>query len=169
MGFSFTLLSDSDVESAIRELNSSSSPGISGIHPKVLKLIPSILIPVYTKLFNHCFELGKIPDEWNMAVVTPLFINKGCRTNPNNYQSIYILPFFAKIFEKIVAKQITLYFENKNIFTEHQHGFRKGFSCETALHELISDLNLARNKKLISVLLFIDFRKAFNTVDSDLK
>jgi len=43
----------------------------------------------------------------------------------------------------------------------------KGHSCETALHELISDLNKARDKKLIN-LLFIDFKKAFDTVDSKL-
>ncbi len=44
----------------------------------------------------------------------------------------------------------------------------KGHSCETALHELISDLNKARDKKLINLLLFIDFKKAFDTVDSKL-
>ena len=54
------------------------------------------------------------------------------------------------------------------LFTPHQHGFRKGHSCETALHELISDLNKARDKKLITLLLFIDFKKAFDTVDSKL-
>ena len=56
----------------------------------------------------------------------------------------------------------------KILFTEHQHGFRKGHSCESALHELISDINLARDKKLTTMLLFIDFRKAFDTVDSNL-
>ena len=41
----------------------------------------------------------------------------------------------------------------------------KGFSCETALHELISEINDARDKRLITLLLFIDFRKAFDLVD----
>ena len=49
---------------------------------------------------------------------------------------------------------------------EGQHGFRNGHSCETALHELISELNKNKNKTLISLLLFIDFRKAFDLVDS---
>ena len=53
-----------------------------------------------------------------------------------------------------------------NILFKGQHGFRSGHSCETALHELISDLNVNRNKKLINILLFIDFRKAFDLVDS---
>ena len=37
---------------------------------------------------------------------------------------------------------------------------------ETALHELISYLNENRNKRAITLLLFIDFRKAFDLVDS---
>ena len=40
--------------------------------------------------------------------------------------------------------------------------------CETAFHELISDLNKTKDKKLISLLLFIDFRKAFDLVDPQL-
>ena len=49
-----------------------------------------------------------------------------------------------------------------------QHGLRDNHSCETALHELISDLNKTKEKKLISLLLFIDFRKAFDLVDPQL-
>ena len=53
-----------------------------------------------------------------------------------------------------------------NILFKCRHGFCSGHSCETALHELISDLNVNRNKKLIKILLFIDFKKAFDLVDS---
>ena len=49
-----------------------------------------------------------------------------------------------------------------------QHGFRAAHSCETALHELLSDINSIREKHLIALLLFIDFRKAFDLVDCNL-
>jgi hypothetical protein len=62
--------------------------------------------------------------------------------------------------------QITIYLNLNNILFSGQHGFRNGHSCETALHELISYLNENRNSKAISLLLFIDFRKAFDLVDS---
>ena len=39
-------------------------------------------------------------------------------------------------------------------------------SCEILLHVLISYLNENRNKRAISLLLFIDFCKAFDLVDS---
>ncbi len=144
-----------------------SSPGSSGISIKVLKLLPDCFPAIFTKLFNYCISTNSIPDDWKMALVTPLF-KKGESTSLNNYRGISVLSPIAKIFEKILASQITNYFENNNLFTPHQHGFRKNHSCESALHELISDINKARNKKLITMLLFIDFKKAFDTVDSSL-
>ena len=77
-----------------------------------------------------------------------------------------MLPPIAKIFEKILAMQISIYLNCNNILFSGQHGFRNGHSCETALHELISYLNENRNSRAISLLLFIDFRKAFDLVDS---
>jgi hypothetical protein len=84
----------------------------------------------------------------------------------NNYRGISVLPPIAKIFEKILATQISIYLSLNNILFAGQHGFRNGHSCETALHELISDLNKNIDSRLINLLLIIDFRKAFDLVDA---
>jgi hypothetical protein len=60
------------------------------------------------------------------------------------------------------------YFSSNNLFSEHQHGFRTAHSCETTLHEIISDCLGNLDKKLLNALLFIDFKKAFDMVDRDL-
>jgi hypothetical protein len=159
--------SEYEVKKIIKELTFS-SPGTSGINSKVLKLMPDAMVPIYTKLFNYCIVTKSIPDDWKSAIVTPLFKNKGESTDLNNYRGISVLSPISKIFEKILASQISNYFEENKLFTIHQHGFRKSHSCEMALHELISDLNSARDKKLTTLLLFIDFKKAFDTVDYSL-
>ena len=61
---------------------------------------------------------------------------------------------------------MTIYFNFNGLLFEEEHGFNKNHSCETALHELISSLNENRNRRLTTLLLFIDFRKAFDLVDS---
>ena len=94
--------------------------------------------------------------------MTPLYKNKGIKSDLNNYRAISIVPPIAKIF----AMQITIYLNLNNILFSGQHGFKNGHSCETALHELISYLNENRNNRAITLLLFIDFRKAFDLVDS---
>jgi len=57
------------------------------------------------------------------------------------------------------------YFTNNNLVVKNQHGLRENFSCETAMHEILNDKNLAKDKKNHALLLFIDFRKAFDTVN----
>jgi hypothetical protein len=49
-----------------------------------------------------------------------------------------------------------------------QYGFRESHSCEAALHDILSHINNAKNKRLITLLFFIDFRKAFDLVDPSL-
>jgi hypothetical protein len=164
--FSFKKVSVSEVEFHVNSMSSNSSPGYNGLHPKVLKSNPQ-LFPIITDIFNCCIESGIVPRDWKFAILTVLF-KKGDRLDMNNYRGISVLPVLAKLFEKLLAEQITSYFIANNLFYSGQHGFRKGHSCETALHELLSELNVARDLKKIVLLLFIDFRKAFDTVDADL-
>ena len=119
-------------------------------------------------MINNCIITKTIPDEWKSAVVTPLYKSKGEKSDVNNYRGISIISPIAKIFEKVLATQIIDYLTKYDILCDDQHGFRNSHSCETVLHELLTDLNDARNNKLVSLLLFIDFRKAFDLVDSNL-
>jgi hypothetical protein len=66
----------------------------------------------------------------------------------------------------MLAMQIIEYVNKEKILFDGQHGFRNNHSCETALHELITDMNKIRSNREIGMFLFIDFRKAFDLVDS---
>jgi hypothetical protein len=54
------------------------------------------------------------------------------------------------------------------LFFSGQHGFRSQHSCESALHEIIWACFENRDNKLITLLCFIDFKKAFDMVDPNL-
>ena len=166
--FSFREVNEKAVLDSLNELSASSSPGASNIPTKIILLAKDKLIPLLTILFNDIIISSCIPTEWKSAVVTPLYKSKGVKHDLNNYRGISVIPPIAKLFEKIISKQITAHFENSNLFFDGQHGFRSGHSCETALHEIISSLNENQNKRLVNLLLFIDFRKAFDTVDAEL-
>jgi hypothetical protein len=118
---------------------------------------------------DPCFQLGHKPSsDWKTAVVTLIYKNKGIKNDVNNYRGISVLPPIAKFFEKILAEQIVNYANEHNIFYSGQHGFRPGHSLETAHHKLLSDINTIWDKKSIAMPLFIEFRKAFNLVNSNL-
>jgi hypothetical protein len=61
----------------------------------------STLVPIFTALFNMAIDTCMIPSEWKSAVVTPIYKNKGLKTDVNSYRGILVLPPVAKLFEKV--------------------------------------------------------------------
>ena len=85
----------------------------------------------------------------------------------NNYRVLLTLTPIAKLFEKLISFQISNYFEEKKLFFKAQHCFCNGFLCESALHEFISDKNKSLDKMLITMIIFVDFNKAFDLLNSE--
>ena len=79
-----------------------------------------------------------------------------------------MLPPIAKLFEKLLHKQISSYLDTNKILSSDQHGFRKNHSCESALHEILSQMNTIKSNRQIGLFLFIDLKKAFDSVDQKL-
>jgi ribonuclease P/MRP protein subunit RPP40 len=73
-----------------------------------------------------------------------------------------------KIFEKILTEQLTNHLESNNLLSPSQHGFRRGLSCETALNTIVEHwrANIDNKKTVVSV--FLDLKKAFDTINHDL-
>ena len=166
--FKFRATTQSIVEKLLAKLEESSSPGVSGIPVVILKTCASELAPFLCRLFNDCISQCYFPDEFKIGLVTPLFKNKGSPHEMNNYRGITVLPPISKVFEKVMAEQLRLYFCINNLFFDGQHGFREAHSCESALHEIISACLNNMDKDLINLLLFIDFKKAFDLISPDL-
>ena len=55
-------------------------------------------------------------------------------------------------------------FDSYNILTNHQHGFRRGRSCETQLAGLVDELAKSLDNKGQTDLIILDFSKAFDKV-----
>lgn len=61
--------------------------------------------------------------------------------------------------------QMRGFLKNNNILPSKQSGFRSGYSCATALADVIDDLNRAMDKDKISILILLDFSKAFDNIN----
>ena len=99
-------------------------------------------------------------------LVRPLYIGKGARDELDNYRPFSNLNPLSKIFESILAKQRRNDFEFNNLFFEEQFGLREKKSCEHELMTMVEDWREVVVKRLVSAAVFIDLRKAFDTVIS---
>ena len=79
-----------------------------------------------------------------------------------------MLPAFEKILEKSVYLQILDYIKSKNIIDNFQSGFRENFSCESALQYVINEWKEACDKGRMTGVVFLDLKRAFETIDRDL-
>ena len=74
-------------------------------------------------------------------------LKKGDVNSLNNYRPISLLPAISKIFERIIYDQLYAYFDNNNILSEEQYGFRTKHSTELAAVKLVDyiKMKLMRN------------------------
>ena len=70
-----------------------------------------------------------------------------------------------RLAEHLVHSQITKYIEENNLYNAHQGGFRKGSSNIDTIADFTDEVLLDTNEGLVTVVLFVDMRKAFDTVD----
>ena len=148
-----------------QKLKNKKSVGFDGLSSHVLKQIaPSIAVPL-AHIFNLSLRTGYIPLELKISRVIPLF-KSGEPDDFGNYRPISILPALSKLFEMIVNDQIRNYFNCYSYFTDAQFGFQKGSSPILAVSKFIDRIFAA--KKDISLGVFIDAKKAFDTVDHDI-
>ena len=74
---------------------------------------------------------------------------------------------FAKLLEKIVSRQLVGFLNTHNIIYQHQYGFRANHNTsQPVLHfsdKIYNALNQNPPAKTLSI--FIDLKKAFDTVD----
>ena len=70
----------------------------------------------------------------------------------------------CKTLEKIIRNSVMEHMETNNLFSQHQHGFRKGRSCVTQLLEVLDKWTEEIDSKHSLDTIYLDFRKAFDTV-----
>ena len=140
------------------------APGRDGILPKHLKCISESIAYPLSKIANLSFEQGVFPTELKIAIVSPLYKAK----DPmffNNYRPISLLSVFSKILERLMYNRLLKFIDKNNLFNEFQFAFRNNHSTFMALIILVENLVTALDNGNCAVGLFLDFQKAFDTVD----
>ena len=148
----------------LSNLSTTKATGLDNIPCKLLKEGASIISKPLTMIFNAAISKGVFPTDWKLSKVSPIF-KKGDKEDPNNYRPISVIQAVAKIFEKIIFDQLSAYLQANKLLADSQSGFRKNHSTMTALLDATDEWPLNIDKGLVNAIVFIDLKKAFDTVD----
>ena len=122
----------------------------------------AIILPLGI-ICNTIINTGIYPNDWKYANVTPVH-KKNDKQTVKNYRPISLLPICAKLFEKIVFKNIYNHLISNDILTKNQSGFRPGDSTTNQLlflvHSIQNSFDHYDSREVRSV--FLDISKAFD-------
>ena len=148
----------------VNELKNKNSSGADLLSNSLLKIaIPHLLIPL-KKLIDLSFSTGFVPNQIKVAKVIPLH-KEGDRSAFNNYRPIAVISSIGKVIEKAVHQQLYRYLEMNGLLTNSQFGFRTHHGIEHPLFLFAERVRQALNRGNHIMSLFIDLKKAFDTVN----
>ena len=143
-----------------KALNPKKATGPDLVSPRDLFLVSSELVThSLLPLYKNSLISASFPCDRKLSRVTPVF-KKGKPCDVNNYRPISLLSIPGKILEAVVCNSI-----NDHLQSPQQWGFRKNRATEVLLLHMTETWKSALDQSLVVGVLFVDFGKAFDSVN----
>ncbi len=137
-------------EAEVSKLLLSSNPKTCPLYPIPSHLLQSIspsLLLAPTHIINKSLLRGNFTTAFKQARVTPLLKKPTLNTSHlENYRPVSLLPFIAKMRERVVFNQLSSFLSEHNLLDAYRSGFRREHSTETALLSVTEALQLQLQK-----------------------
>ena len=117
-----------------------------------------------TDIYNQCVNQCSFPNIWKKTVILPL-TKTNSPTELTDLRPIALICSLGKVFEKLIIKQLNKYINDHSLISINQFGYRSGFGTEACLLKLISDINGAIDRQMITISVLFDLSKAFDNVN----
>ena len=141
--------------------------GFDEINAEYLKMSMVFVANPLVYICNMSFSEGVFPTQLKIANFVPLY---KC-DDPmlfNHYRPVSLLCTLSKVFEKVMYDMLIKFLEKISILYEYQFGFRRKRYTHFALITLIDKLTQAIENGEYVIGVFLDFSKAFDTVNHEI-
>ncbi|KAJ8980502.1 hypothetical protein NQ317_005685 [Molorchus minor] len=153
----------------LRKLISSlpNKTGSDGIPTNIIKTSFEVIGNRFLDVINSSLQTGNFPNTWKSSLVSPVpkVVNS---ILAEQHRPINSLPIPEKILEITVKEQLVNYCNTNNIIIPVQSGFREAHSCASALQCILEEWVREIDDNKIVLAVFLDFKRAFETVDRKL-
>ena len=151
----------------IKSLKSKHSVDINGISTNLLQFVAEEISLPLAHIFNLSIDSGIFPERLKISKTVAIF-KSGDHLDTNNYRGVSLIDNVSKIFEKIIASKVIKFLDRENFFYENQFGFRTGMSTNMAILKVTNFISRAMNDGKYALAIFLDIKKAFDSVDRDI-
>ena len=125
---------------------------------KILKIVSLDIATPLASLINASIRKCQFPHDLKSANVSPVFKKKD-NLGKVNYRPVSILPAISKIYESLLAEQMTCHFHG--IFDNYLSAFTKTYGCQLIL---VEDWRHALDNKMIVGAILTDMSQTFDSL-----
>ena len=133
---------------------------------EMLEMAGDVGVKLTGRLLNVCMQEGRIPKEWRMGLIMPIWKMKGDVHDTGKYRGIPLLSQVLKRLERVLYARIRRRVEGE--FGEEQQGFRKGRGTADGMYVLTQMVEKILEVQGSMALGFVDLEKAFDTVPREM-
>ncbi len=113
--------------------------GPDEIPDRILKETAGTIALYLAAIYKQSLSSGELPQDWLDANISPVF-KKGSRyeaakSRPISLTSVSVC---CKTMEHVICTHILSHLDRNDILSNLQHGFRKGYSCDSQLLPVIT-------------------------------
>lgn len=155
---------DNEIKDSIRALKHNKATGPDNLHAELWQYGGKAAFALIRKQIRLAWERESVNSLWTESDVIPLF-KKGDQSNPANYRPISLLNTSGSILTDLLNKRLKTFLETR--LSESQHGFRPHRSTQDLIFSLRQMQEHANEWNRPLYALFIDFSKAFDSIDRE--
>ena len=154
----------SEVRNAVESIPPGKAPGEDGLTAEDIKACGHPLYVAIAKRFTRYINEATVPTAWRSSK-SVLLHKKGDKEDLGNYRLITLLPVLYKVFTRCLLARARRPLEEAQ--PVEQAGFRRGFSTLDHITTLCRVIEATREFKQPLVLTFVDYEKAFDSIESE--
>jgi hypothetical protein len=126
-----------------------------------------VLADALTCMFNKVLK-GTYPNHWSTGVLVPVPKANGGSQNMDDYRGITIGMAVSKLYALVILARMDKWAETNGLRACTQFGFRSKMGTSDAVFAIRHIVDMQRERRKPVFAAFIDFKKAYDTVDRQL-
>ena len=159
-----SLLTLEELVASIKTAGRNKSTGLKAIPNEALSRGGRPLLECLLFVFNAWWTKGITPTCMQTSAITPVYKEKGDRSDPKSYRPISLLESLFKTYEKILESRLRALASENGLIPPQQMGAMKGFGTTEAIFQLLSATTFNRNRGSPVFMTLLDLSKAYDRV-----
>ena len=120
-------------------------------------------------MFNVCFDSGCVLSNWGKGIINPIpKSNTADPRDPLSYRGITLAPATYKLYCSILNERLSKWINRNDVLVDEQNGFRKTRCTIDHVSSLTNLIETRQKLKLSTFAAFIDFKKAYDSINQTL-